>query len=100
MLIISVYKSKAIRGIYLAMPQGLNIDSLPSELITNIGGIEYVMTTSITKEKPLFICDFSSLVNAIESRGYLIKKVSMENIDLQISAMIEREEELKNSNDK
>lgn len=72
-LITEIFRSRRKEGAYVYMKKGTPIDSLPSALREQLGGLESAMVLVITEDKKLARAEAKSVMQAIADQGFYLQ---------------------------
>ena len=72
-VLIDIYRSKKKEGLYLYVPKGKEVETLPETLIHQFGKAEYSMMIVLTKDKPLARANAKDVLAAIDEQGFYLQ---------------------------
>lgn len=70
---ISAYKSPKTEELYLFVPKGTDLDTLPKELLVFFGEPQHVVDFELTPERKLARANPADVLESIQRKGYYIQ---------------------------
>ena len=68
-----IYRSKHKKGLYLYLREKDNFDSVPNDLKSKLGILEFAFSTTLTETKKLVRADAKQVIKQVQEDGFFLQ---------------------------
>lgn len=72
-IITDIYRSTKKEGLYLFVPAGTDLKTLPEALIASFGRAEFSMKIALSEERKLARADAQEVISALKDKGFYLQ---------------------------